>query len=89
MCCNFCSFPIYSLEYHLQNLQKCQMNMNNDNNNVVTITTGHSLQQTNNNPNNHDDFYHARKQFVKQPSKVTTNSNGTSTINLIGPVTDL
>lgn len=80
---------IYSLEYRLQNLQKCQMNMNNDNNNVVTITTGHSLQQTNNNPNNHDEFHNARKQFVKQPSKVTTNSNGTSTINLIGPVTDL
>lgn len=63
-----------------------------DNNNVVTISTGPSAMRVANSSNNVDDF--SGKQRIASTittvtPKVMTKSNGTSTINLTGPVTDL
>lgn len=94
-------FFIFSLEYQLQHLQKTQAN-SADNNNVITISTGRpspppppttsssSSIQTNNNLPHHEDFNNPTKiQFTEQTAKVTSNGRRTSTINLVGPVTDL
>lgn len=62
--------------------------------NVVTISTGHSSStRLNNGNNNNNDEFHEKPKFIpsapiKSP-KVMTTSNGTSTISLTGPVTDL
>lgn len=61
--------------------------------NVVTISTGHSTSTRLNNGNNNNDEFHGKMKFassapIKSP-KVMTTSNGTSTISLTGPVTDL
>lgn len=91
----------FSLEYKLQHLQKTQAN-SGDNNNVITISTGRpspppppttsssSSIQTNNNLPHHEDFNNPTKiQFTDQSAKVTSNGRRTSTVNLVGPVTDL
>lgn len=87
--------PTSSLEYQLQHLQKAQLNVA-DTNNVVTISTALSrLAQpspphSNNNLSHHEDFNNPTKiQFNEQSAKVTANGRRTSTVNLIGPVTDL
>lgn len=82
--------PIASLEYQLQSLQKAQLNVA-DTNNVVTISTSQpSPPHSNNNLSHHEDFNNPTKiQFNEQSAKVTANGRRTSTVNLIGPVTDL
>lgn len=64
-----------------------------DSKNVVTISTGPSaMRLCNNGSNNVDEFQSTGNQRTSSSTampKVMTTSNGTSTINLTGPVTDL
>lgn len=84
--------PICSLEQRLKAIQN--KSMANATDNVVTISTGHSSStRLNNGNNNNNDEFHGKKKFtssapIKSPNVLTT-SNGTSTISLTGPVTDL
>lgn len=84
----------FSLEYRLKNLQT--KTSPTDSKNVVTISTGSSamrLNNNNNNSNNNTDDISAKQRITSTITTVTpkvmTTSNGTSTINLSGPVTDL
>lgn len=97
---NFTSFRLEQIVKALQ--VKGQANVScvtTENGNVVTITTAHSSTRmsNNNNVNNSNsvqtlDATRHKPQLATQiqtiSPKVTTN-NGTSTINLTGPVTDL
>lgn len=83
----FFLFVWNSLEYRLKSLQTKSQPM--DSNNVVTITTGSSGSSAVRLSNNADDFMGKSRITTNSTPKVTTTSNGTSTINLTGPVTDL
>lgn len=67
--------------------------MANATDNVVTISTGHLTSTRLNNGNNNNDEFHGKTKFTSsapvKPPKVVATSNGTSTISLTGPVTDL
>lgn len=76
----------------MKNLQtKSHPNSVSDNSNVVTITTAHSSTRMNN--ANKMETPSAKPQIATPiqtiSPKVMTTNNGTSTINLSGPVTDL
>lgn len=85
----------FSLEYRLKNLQTKTSPA--DSKNVVTISTGSSAMRLNNNnsnsSNNNTDEISGKQRITSTITTVTpkvmTTSNGTSTINLSGPVTDL
>lgn len=79
----------FSLEYRLKNLQTKSQPM--DNKNVVTISTGPSAMRLSNNGSNNVDEFSSNQRTSSSTAmpKVMTTSNGTSTINLTGPVTDL
>lgn len=91
----------FSLEQRLKAYQN--KSMANASDNVVTISTGNSSSMRLNNgggggggggsSGNNSDAYHGKQKFgtsVQTVSpKVLTTSNGTSTISLTGPVTDL
>lgn len=82
----------FSLEYRLKNLQT--KTSPTDSKNVVTISTGSSAMRLNNNSSNNNTDEISGKQRITSTittvtPKVMTTSNGTSTINLSGPVTDL
>lgn len=83
----------FSLEYRLKNLQT--KTSPTDSKNVVTISTGSSAMRLNNNnsSNNNTDEISGKQRITSTITTVTpkvmTTSNGTSTINLSGPVTDL
>lgn len=94
----------FSLEYRLMKTLQSKSSSAVDNNNVVTISTGSSAMRLNNNKNNNgssssggggsstDDFVGKQRitsTITSVAPKVMTTSNGTSTINLSGPVTDL
>ncbi|XP_031631656.1 myb-like protein D isoform X2 [Contarinia nasturtii] len=94
---------IQDLEYRLMKSLQTKSSQANDNNNVVTISTGSSAMRLNNNKSgngggvgsniNADDLAVGKQRITSTITsvapKVMTNSNGTSTINLSGPVTDL
>lgn len=81
----------FSLEQRLKALES--KSISNASDNVVTISTGHSSSTRFNNGGTKADDYHGKPKFTSSAQtvspKVLTASNGTSTISLTGPVTDL
>lgn len=86
-----CLIFLFSLEFRLKTLQSKSQTA--ENNNVVTISTGSSAVRLSNNGNSTADDFMGKQRITSTITsvlpKVMTNSNGTSTINLSGPVTDL